>query len=173
MASLTDRMIRAARLDVNLYEEVEHDETAMTQAVGVVALSSLAGGVGSVSAVGVGGLVIGTVLALLGWYLWALLVYLIGTRLLPEAQTEADMGQVLRTLGFASAPGVVRVAGILPGLFSVVSLVASVWMLVAMVIAVRQALDYRGTGRAIGVCVVGFVVQLVVGVLLIGIYGRA
>ncbi len=160
MASLTDRMLRAARLDANLYEEVEADTGAMGQATTVVILASLAGGIGTWTENGVGGLILGTIVSLLGWYIWAFLTYYIGTKWLPEPTTQADTGQMLRTLGFASAPGVIRIAGIIPGLGLLVLIVAPIWMLCAMVVAVRQALDYTSTGRAIAVCLIGFVVQI-------------
>ena len=102
MASLTDRMIRAAKLDVNLYEEVEADKGAMGQAMGVVILSSVAAGIGTVGMAGIKGLVLGTIVALAGLFIWAFLTYYIGTRLLPEPQTKADYGELLRTIGFSS-----------------------------------------------------------------------
>jgi hypothetical protein len=162
MASLTDRMLRAAMLDANLYEEVEADTTAMGQAMAVVVLSSIAGGIGASAANGVGGLIGGAVASLVGWYIWAWLTYFIGTKWLPEPTTEADTGQMLRTIGFASAPGLIRIAGIVPGLGLIAAGAASIWMLCAMVIAVRQALDYASTGRAVIVCLIGFLVQVAV-----------
>jgi hypothetical protein len=171
MNVLTDRMIRAARLDVPLYEEVEADQGATGQAMAVVVLSSVAAGVATVATRGIGGIVLGTVGALVSWVVWAYLTYLIGTRLLPEPQTKADVGELLRTLGFASSPGVIRVVGIVPGLTMLSFLVAAVWMLVTMVVAVRQALDYTSTGRAIGVCVIGFLVQAVILALLFAALG--
>lgn len=171
MNSFQNRIIRAAKLDVNLYEEVEADKGAMRQAMAVVVLSSLAAGIGSIGTGGLGGLVMGTIAALVGWYVWAYLTYFVGTKLLPEPQTQADPGELLRTIGFASSPGLIRVAGIIPGLGGVVFLVASLWMLVAMVIAVRQALDYTSTLRAVGVCVIGWVIQLLILVLLFSIFG--
>ncbi len=171
MTPFVSRMIRASMLDVNLYEEVEADKTAMTQAVGVVALSSLAGGIGFMQQAGLTGLVIGTVGSLIGWYVWALLTYLIGTKLLPESQTQADHGELLRTIGFSSAPGMLRIFGIIPGLGTIVNFIASVWMLVAMVIAVRQALDYHSTYRAVGVCLIGWVVQAIIFSVVISLLG--
>ena len=158
MPSLQDRMIRAAKLDVNLYEEVEADRGAMRQAITVVALSSLAAGIGGASRLGMGitSILIGTIAALISWYVWAYVTYLIGTKLLPEPQTSADHGELLRTIGFSSSPGVIRILGIIPGLYLLVSTVASIWMLVAMIIAVRQALDYKSTLRAVGVCLIGW-----------------
>ena len=166
MNIFTDRIIRAAKFDVNLYEEVEADKDAMPQAMGVVVLSSLASGVGSIGTLGLGGILLGTLAALCGWYIWAWLTYFIGTRFLAEPQTEADLGQLLRTTGFSSSPGLIRVFGIIPGLGTVVFAVASIWMLVAMVIAVRQALDYTSTFRAVGVCVIGWIIQTVILLLL-------
>ncbi|MEE9181754.1 MAG: hypothetical protein V3U33_04220 [candidate division NC10 bacterium] len=162
MASFTDRMIRAAKLDVNLYEEVEADKGAMGQAMGVVVLSSVAAGVGMIAYVGLGGVLMGAIGALIGWYLWAFMTYIIGTKVLPEPQTKADIGELLRTIGFSSSPGLIRVLGIIPPLTGIVFWVADIWMLVAMVIAVRQALDYKGTFRAVGVCVIGWIVFILV-----------
>lgn len=171
MSPYFNRMLRAAKLEPALYEEVEHDTSAMGQAMGVVVLSSVAAGIGSISA-GVGqGLVLGIITSLISWFIWAGLTYVIGTRLLPTPQTEADYGQLLRTIGFSSSPGLIRVIGIIPGLSGLVSLVASVWMLVAMVIAVRQALDYTSTWRAVGVCLIGWIVQLVIMVLFYTLIG--
>jgi len=162
MASLVDRMVRASKLDVNLYEEVEADKGSMGQAITVVVLSSVAGGIGTVGVLGISGIITGTIFALVGWFVWAFLVYIIGTKLLPEPQTKSDMGELLRTIGFSSAPGVIRVFGFIPFLGAIISIVAGIWMLVAMVIAVRQALDYKSTWRAIGVCVIGYVIVIVV-----------
>jgi len=161
MQQLVDRMIRAARLEPTLYEEVEADRSTMGQATAVVLISSLAAGIPALSAAGVRGIVMVTLLTVAGWYVWAALTWFIGTRILPEAETRADMGELLRTLGFSSAPGVIRVFGIIPGIGVFLDLAAAVWMLASMVVAVRQALDYSSTARAVAVCLIGFVVQVV------------
>ena len=162
MASFTDRMIRAAKLDAALYEEVEADKGAMGQAMGVVILSSVAVGIGTINVTGTSGLIFGTLVALIGWFIWAFLTYYIGTRLLPEPQTKADYGELLRTIGFSSSPGVLRVLAIIPALGAIINFIIGIWMLVAMVIAVRQALDYDSTWRAVGVCLIGWIVQSVI-----------
>ena len=167
-----ERMLRAAQLKVDVYEEVEADKTAMGQAMGVVVLSSMAAGIGSIAKGGLGGgILFGTIAALIGWYVWAYITYLIGTKVLPEPQTKADHGELLRTVGFSSAPGLIRIFGIIPGLTKIVFLIASVWMLIAMVIAVRQALDYESTYRAVGVCLIGWVIQTLILVLLLSTLG--
>ena len=158
MATFSERVIGAAKLNVDTYEDVEADTGATGQAAVVVVLSSLAAGIGSVGlgATGAGGIIAGTLAALLSWVIWAFLTYLIGTRLVPEPQTHADLGQLMRTLGFAQSPGMMRLFGGIPGIGPLVLAVVSVWMLVAMVIAVRQALDYTSTWRAVGVCLIGW-----------------
>ena len=171
MASFTDRMIRAAKLDVNLYEEVEADKSAMGQAMGVVILSSVAAGIGTIGTIGIKGLVLGTIAALLGWFIWAFLTYFIGTKLLPEPQTKSDYGELLRTIGFSSSPGVLRVLGLIPALGNILNFLVGIWMLVAMVIAVRQALDYKSTWRAAGVCLIGWIVQIAIFALFSGLFG--
>ena len=170
MSSFTQRMIGAAKLDVQIYEEVEADKSALGQAMAVVVLSSIAGGIGSIGVVGVVGLFYGTVASLVGWFLWAGLTYLIGTKLLPEPQTRSDIGELLRTIGFASSPGLLRVLGVIP-LLAWANFAIGIWMLVAMVIAVRQALDYKGTGRAVAVCLVGWLINVVVIVAVLAVMG--
>lgn len=162
MSSIQDRIIRAAKLDAKLYEEVEADQGAMAQAIAVVVLSGVAAGIGNFANGGLSGAITGTIGALIAWYVWAFLTYFIGTRFLPEPETKADLGELLRTIGFSSAPGLIRVLGVIPGFSNLVFSVAGIWMLAAMVIAVRQALDYRSTWRAFGVCIIGWVVQVLI-----------
>jgi Yip1 domain len=160
MSPFHERLLRAAMLDGAIYEEVEHDEEALGQALAVVVASSLAAGVGTGGEGGLLIVVIGTVAALFGWVMWAFLIWLIGTKLLPVPATEADIGQLLRTTGFAAAPGLLRVVGMIEPLRGLAFILAALWMLAAMVVAVRAALDYEGNGRAIAVCAVGFAVQV-------------
>ena len=162
MNQLVERMIRAAKLDINLYEEVEADTGALGQAMTVVILSSVAAGIGTILQGGIKGLLFGTIASLVSWYVWAYLTYFIGTKFLAEPQTSADHGELLRTIGFSSAPGILRILGIIPVLGTLIVFAASIWMLVAMVIAVRQALDYQSMGRAVGVCLIGWVAQMVI-----------
>ena len=156
-----NRIIRACKLDDSLYEEVEADKSATFQAAGVVVLSSLAAGVGALS-LGASNFLMAPLLSLVSWYIWAYLDYFIGVKFFPEPTTKADHGQLLRTIGFSSAPGLIRVIGFIPDLMSIAFIAASIWMLVAMVIAVRQALDYQSTWRAVGVVVTAFLIQSII-----------
>ena len=167
-----NRIIRACKLDVSLYEEVEADKSATLQAALVVVLSSLAAGVGALS-LGASNFLMAPILSLISWYIWAYLIYFIGAKLFPEANTKADHGELLRTIGFSSAPGLIRIFGFTPELMSITFIGAGIWMMIAMVIAVRQALDYQSTWRAIGVVVIGFLVQAIVLVMLLRIFGTS
>jgi hypothetical protein len=151
--TLIGRMIRAARLDPRLYAEVEADETTTGQAASVVLLAAFAGGInfpGAPFAI----LFAGLLAALVGWLLFAYVIYLIGVKLLPEPGTKANFGALLRAIGFANAPGVVKLLGIVPELRLLVFFAAMVWVLVATVTAVRHALSYTSSWRAIGVCAI-------------------
>lgn len=176
MAGFVDRMVGAAKLNVATYEEIEADSGATGQGMAVVVLASIASGIGS----GLGqieggpiaitvGIVVGTILALIGWFVWAFVTYIVGTKLLPEPGTSSNMGELLRTTGFAQAPGILRVLNAIPVLGWLVAFAVWIWMLVAFVIAVRQALDYKSTGRAIAVCAIGWVVNLIIVMVLGGI----
>ena len=164
--SLTERMIRAARLRVDLYEEVEADVTATRPALLVVVMASIAAGIGTGIAGGMQGgaerlllyLVGGAIAAVVGWLLLALLTYWIGTTLFRGPKTSATYGELLRTIGFAASPGVLRIFAFIPILGGIIAFVVSIWMLITTVVAVRQALDFT-TGRAIGTCIAGWLVQ--------------
>jgi hypothetical protein len=165
MTTFPHRLMGASVLDVDTYEEVEADRGATAQALIVVLASSLAGGIGATGLTTSGaplaeGVFFWSAVTLIAWAAWALLVFEIGGRLLPEPETRVDVGELLRTIGFSSAPGVLRVFGVVPALAIPVFALTTVWMLVAMVVAVRQALDYRSTARAIGVCTLGLVFAL-------------
>lgn len=153
-----NRIIRAIKLDPQLYEEVEADPHSLPQAIGLVILSSIASGIATISQGFNASILGGTLGALIGWFVWSYIIYFVGSKLLPESQTEADYGQLLRTIGFASAPGLIAIVGIIPFLYTIALFVAGIWMLIATIIAVRQALDYTSTGRAIIVSVIGWII---------------
>ncbi|MDE3153864.1 MAG: hypothetical protein KGN76_02125 [Acidobacteriota bacterium] len=171
MASFRERLAGAIGLNAATYEEVEADRSATGQAMAVVLLSSVAAGIGAIGIFGPAGIVRGAVSALVGWCVWAVLTYIIGTRLLPEPQTRATVGELLRTTGFAAGPGLFRIFTLVPGVGWLVALVSAVWMLAAMIVAVRQALDYTSTLRAVAVCVIGFLIYLATALLFLPFAG--
>lgn len=159
---MLSRMVRASALDAAVYEEVEADQRATGQALLVILLSALAAGIGSHS---VPLFAMTSALALVGWFLWALVTYLIGTRLLPQAGTRSNLGEMLRVTGFSAAPGILRVLGIVRFLNTPVFLITGVWMVVTMIVAMRHALDYTSTARAIVVAIIGWLVFYAFGIL--------
>jgi hypothetical protein len=161
--SFTERMMAAAMLDINLYEEVEADTDATMQAAGVVALAAVASAIGGIGS-GATGIFGGLLGAIVGWLLWAGITYLIGDKLLGGTAT---WGELLRTLGFAQAPRVLLVLAIVPLLGWIVAVVVAIWVFVASIIAIRQALDFS-TGRAIGTAVLGFIPYVLLGALFRG-----
>jgi hypothetical protein len=163
-------MIRAAMLQAGLYEEVEADKSATLQALLVVVLVALATGIGGLRGGDVGALVPGVLVALGGWALWALITYLFGTTLFRTPETHADWGELARTLGFAQSAGVFKVFGFLPVVGNAVFFAVSLWQLAAMVLAIRQALDYRSLWRAVAVAVAGFIVNLVLLALFLALF---
>ena len=171
-SNFLNRIYRAIKIDPDLYEEVEHDKSATIQAASVVVLSSLAAGVGAIH-LGASNFLLGPLISLASWYFWAFLIYIVGTKLFPDKQTKSDHGELLRTIGFSSAPGLIRVFGFTPEIMSITFIGAGIWMLIAMVIAVRQALDYQSTWRAIGVVIIGFLIQAIVLIILLRIFGPA
>ncbi len=171
MNKFANRVIRAMRLESSLYEEVEADRTATGQAMAVVILASIAGGIGTGGIVGLRGVLSLTLAALGGWVVWALITYIVGTKILPTAQTRSNPGELLRTLGFANSPGLLSIFGLIPVLGGLVKLVVPIWILVAWVIAVRQALDYTSTGRAIAVCLIGWLLYVLIIVFVSGLLG--
>ena len=154
---MLQRMIGAARLDVHTYEEVEADQGATKQALMVVLIVSIATGIGGLATGGdpVRNFLAGVALGIIGWALWAFITYFVGTKILNTPETHADWGQLARGTAFAQTPGLLRVFLIIPFIGWLIALIGMLWALVAMVIAVRQCLDYQSTRRAIGVVLIG------------------
>jgi hypothetical protein len=167
---MLQRMFGAMRLDVRTFEDVEHDSGATLQAALVVIIVAIASGIGGLSG-GIGGLIAGIIAGLLQWAIWAFVTYIIGTTLFKTPQTQANWGQLARGTGFAQSPGVFRILGIIPFIGGILVFIVGIWQLIAMVIAVRQALDYESTLRAVGVVVVGFIIVLIVNLILFALLG--
>jgi hypothetical protein len=162
MADLQGRMIGAMQADVKTMSEIEADSTAMGQAVTVIVIAGVASLIGNFFRAGVSAGVIGLVGSLVGYALFSFMVYIIGTRVMPEPATKADFNETFRVVGFAASPGVFNILAIIPFVGALVPLVTGIWSLVIAVIAVREVLDYSNTGRAIIVCLIAFVVCMIV-----------
>ena len=158
--NLFDRIFRAIKIDVELYEEVERDKSATIQACLVVVLSSMAAGVGALQ-LGASNFLLAPIFSLISWYVWAYIIYFVGVKLFPEKNTKSNHGELLRTIGFSSAPGLLRVFGITPDLMTVTFIGSAFWMLACMVVGVRSALDYKSLWRALGVVIVAWLFQAI------------
>jgi hypothetical protein len=159
------RVAGVLTLSASTFEDIEADQRASTQALAVVVLASVAGGIGAGLLFGPLALLTETFAALIGWVMWAGVTYVIGTKLFPEPQTQSDMGELLRVIGFSYAPQVFNVFAFVPLLGRGVRVFVALWLLAATIVAVRQALDYRSTWRAVAVVLIGWwffvIIQLV------------
>jgi len=158
--NLFNRIFRAIKIDVELYEEVERDKSATIQAGLVVVLSSMAAGVGALQ-LGASNFLLAPIFSLISWYVWAYIIYFVGVKLFPEKNTKSNHGELLRTIGFSSAPGLLRVFGVTPDLMAVTFIGSAFWMLACMVVGVRAALDYKSLWRALGVVIVAWLFQAI------------
>jgi hypothetical protein len=169
------RMINAARPHTATYEEVENDPNATIQAILVVIIVALAAGIGGFLAVEdeavnpIWGLVSGVIGGLISWTLWVLVTFWVGTTILKTSRTNASWGQLVRTTGFAQTPGTLQILVFIPIIGWIISVIAGIWLLVTMVVAVRQALGYESIWRALGVVVIGFIIMTVVGAIIGGL----
>lgn len=163
--TFSERMIGALKLDVHTFEDIERDPSAMGQAVGVIALAALAAGLANIYYGGISGIIIAFIMSLIGYALWATVVWLVGTRLMPDPATKADFPETFRVIGFAAAPGILAIVTIIPLLgwllMVIVYPIIWIWSMAIMVIGVRQVLDYTDTFKAVVVVIIGFVVYLV------------
>lgn len=160
---LVQRMLGAATLNIDTFEEVEHDETATMQAAAVVAMVAVSSAIGAAGDGG-GSILFAPVAQIIAWLIWAGVTYLIGTKIFAGTAT---WGEMLRTLGFAQSPGVLYLFGVLPFLGGMIRSVIAIWMLVAGVIAVRQALDFS-TGKAVLTVLIGWVAMILPAIILGG-----
>jgi Yip1 domain len=160
-----DRVVGALKLDANTFEDIERDPTAMGQAVAIIALSALASNLGQIWRLGFGSMLIGVCSSLIGYGIWAVVVWLVGTKVMPDPATKADFPETFRTIAFAASPGLIGVVTIVPFLggllYWLLWPVILIWSMAAMVVAVRQILDYSETFKAVVVVLIGFVVYLV------------
>ena len=160
-----DRVVGALKLDANTFEDIERDPTAMGQAVAIIALSALASNLGQIWRLGFGVMLFGVCSSLVGYLLWSVVVWLAGTKLMPDPATKADFPETFRTIAFAASPGLIGVVTIVPFLGGVLLFLLTpvilIWSIAAMVVAVRQVLDYSETFKAVIVVLIGFVVYVV------------
>jgi hypothetical protein len=170
MASLQNRIVGALQLKPATFEEVENDATATSQAAMIVVAAAVSRGLANFRFFGVTWFVASICMALVAWAIGSWVLLMVGTKIMPGKNTQADLGQMLRVMGFASAPGLFGIISVIPFLGILVALVLGLWSIAASVIGVRQALDYDDTVKAIIVCVIAWVIMFVV-MMLLGLFG--
>lgn len=170
MASFGERVVGAMRLQASTFQEIEHDPNAMGQAVGVIVLAAVSAGIGSLFSNGMTGIVAGVIISLVAYAIWALVVWVVGTKVMPDPATKADLPETFRTIAFAVSPGLLSFLTIIPILGILIGFVIWIWQIAAMVVAVREVLDYTDTIKAVIVVVIGFVVNLVVSGILFAMF---
>ena len=171
MASFGDRVVGAMKLDPRAFEDVENDPTAMGQAAGVIALAAVSAGLGNIWYGGISGIVFGVIAQLIAYAAWAVIIWLVGTKVMPDPATKADFPETFRTVAFAAAPGLLSIITIIPLIGWLLMFLIWLWTIAAMVVAVREVLDYSNTGKAIVVVIIGFIVNLCVTFFMAAIFG--
>ena len=154
--SVTDRVVGVLALRASVFEEIEADKSANGQALAIVVTGTIAAGLAGGQYGGLGRMMLETIGAVVGLVIWAALTYVLGVKVLPEPETRSDLGELLRVMGYATSPTLFTVLGAVPIAGRIVPLAISVWLLATFTIAVRQALDYRSTTRALVVVIVGW-----------------
>ena len=161
---------------LHAYEEVEKDGSATLQALIVVVIVTIASVVGEVLAGGedvevVTALGVGIVRGVVSWALWALVTWIIGSTILKTEKTEADWGQLARGTGFAQTPGLLTLLASVPAVGALISLLAFLWTFAAMVVAVRQSLDYTSTWRAFFVILIAAIPVFILNIIVFALTG--
>lgn len=177
---MIQRMMGAAMFNADTYEEIEADPGAIGQAIGVVILVTLCGMVGGLIGGLLGGaglvaivlgLVAGLVFGIVRWAIWVSVLALVGGMMLRTSNTQTSWAEIGRVVGFAYTPGVLSIFSFVPFIGWLFPVVAFVWTLAAVTMAVRQALDFESTGRAILVVLIAAVIGFIPWIIVVGIQG--
>lgn len=170
---MLERIIGVFKLDTQVFAEIEADQTATTQAAIVVTivavLSAIGGGInaainvstGSGASFSIGSILFPLIWAFISWGVWSAVTFFVGTKLFGG---EADMGEMLRVIGFSQAPMMLQIIPCIGGI------VGAIWALVAGVIAVREGLDFD-MGKAIGTVIIGWIIVFVLNMILLSVLG--
>ena len=168
---MINRIIGVLTLNVNTYEEIEADKNATIQSFSIVVLSSIVTAIILKPDTGfslpnfISAIIIGIFL----WGLWALVTMFVGTKLLPTQETSSNWGELARTTGYAQAPKLFSIFALIPILITIVLFIVGIWNLITMIIAIRQALDYTSTWRAVFVVLLGFLPYAIIASLVISL----
>ena len=153
-----NRIFRSVKIDPEVFNEVQKDKNATISAAVVVVLSSSAAGIGAAS-LGASNFILAPIFSLVSWFVWAYIVYFVGVKLFPDPKTKTTQFALLRAIGFSSAPGIIRIFGFNEDLMTVTFIGSAFWMLVCMIVAVKETLNYKSLWKAFGVVIISWFVQ--------------
>ena len=153
-----NRIFRSVKIDPEVFNEVQKDKNATISAAIVVIVASSAAGIGAAS-LGGGNFILAPIFSLISWFVWAYIVYFVGVKLFPDTKTKTTQFALLRAIGFSSAPGIIRIFGFNEDLMTVTFIGAAVWMLVCMIVDVKETLKYKSLWKAFGVVIISWFVQ--------------
>tara|TARA_B110000902_G_C13934681_1_gene447343 strand:- start:57 stop:578 length:522 start_codon:yes stop_codon:yes gene_type:complete len=153
-----NRIFRSIKIDPEVFNEVQKDKNATISAAIVVILSSSAAGIGAAS-LGASNFMLAPIFSLISWFVWAYIVYFVGVKLFPDTKTKTTQFALLRAIGFSSAPGIIRIFGFNEDLMTVTFIGSAFWMLVCMIVAVKETLNYKSLWKAFGVVIISWFVQ--------------
>jgi hypothetical protein len=167
-----NRIFRVFRLDATVFREIAEDKGAMSQAAIVVVVVFFLSAIGSAIGAAIAGS--GAILSffvtllmgvLISWLLWAVLTYFVGTLLF---KGKTDIPEMMRVLGFASAPNILGIFSAIPCVGWIAALAGGILALVAGVIGIREAMEFD-TGKAVITVliawVISFVITLIIGMI--------
>ncbi|MBN1486906.1 MAG: YIP1 family protein [Anaerolineae bacterium] len=164
---LLDRIMGVFKLDANVFTEIEHDQDATSQAAIIVAivafLAAIGSGVGAAMSEGsfIGNFLFSLVWTFIAWFIWSGVTYFVGTNLF---KGDADMGEMLRVIGFAYAP---QMLSIIPCFGS---LIGGIWSLIASIVAIREGMDFDST-KAVFTVLIGWIIVFILSIVLGSVFG--
>jgi hypothetical protein len=166
-APMVDRMMRAVRADVSLYEEVEANPSYQQEGytiVGIVAVVSAAVsilfGLGDIVAALIAA-VVGLIFTFLGYFVWSFVIYFLGTRVF---NGTADYPEMQRTLAYSYTPQIFSFVNVVPVVGPILGLVVSLWSAYLAFVAIRQGLDLDTTKAAITTIVSWIVLAIILAI---------
>lgn len=156
MTKFIGRLIRALKLDPLVYSEIKQDRSVLIQSLLLALISSIASGMGNSGGYSEKILFL-SLMFFGGWFFWSILIYVLGTKVFPEPETETSLIDIFRVTGFAATPGLLKILAFLPAFTGIILFGATVWMLGCTVVASKQALHYQSMPRAMGITLLSWI----------------
>ena len=151
-------VFKSIKLDRSLYKDNKNfGEAAIYFAGLIMILDGVAGAVAAntvvKTAIGVSGLT-----AIITWFVWAILIYVIGVKLFPDKDTKIPFKKVLTAVGFAHAPGLIRFFAVTPELMIPIIFLTQFWIFAGLIISTRQILNLKSNLKSFGIVFMSFLI---------------